>query len=309
MAMHRKITIVGAGKVGSAVAQILAYKNLGDIVLVNRTGDKAKGIALDIMQSAPVEGFDVHVNGTGDYRETAGSDVVIITAGLPRKEGMGRDELLQANMDIVKDAAKNLSQYSPKAVMVVVTNPLDAMAYAAWKASRFKPTKIIGMAGVLDSSRFRFFVSQELKVPAKDVSAIVLGGHGDFMLPLINHSFVKKKPISRILSKARIQMLVERTVNAGAELIRLEGDSAFYAPASSVAQMVESITKDTKTVLPCSAYLTGQYGIKGVFLGVPARLGKGGAEKIIEFKLTPEEKQHLQNSADKIMEMIKRSGV
>ncbi len=307
--VNKKITIVGAGKVGATVAQSLAYKNFADIVLVNRTVEKAQGIALDLMQSAPVEGFDVKVTGTGDYRETKNSDVVVITAGLPRKEGMSRDELVAANTDIVKGITKELAKYSPKAVMIVVTNPLDVMTYVAWKVSGFKTNKVVGMAGILDTSRFRYFLSEELKVSPKDVSTVVLGGHGDFMLPLINHTFVKGKPIPKLLSNEKIDKIVKRTVDAGAEIIKREGDSAYYTPASSVVQMVECFLNNEKKTLPCSAYLNGEYGIKGVFIGVPVKLGKNGAEKIIELDLTSEEKEHLQNSANKIKEMIKITGM
>jgi len=306
---RKKITVVGAGKVGSTVTQLLAYKELGDIVLVNRTVEKAKGIALDLMESFPVEGIDIHVTGTGDYKETRASDVVIITAGLPRKEGMSRDSLLLANAKIVGGIAKQLAKHSPQAVMIVVTNPLDVMAYAAWKVSGLRKNKVVGMAGILDSSRFRSFLAQELKVSGKKVKAMVLGGHGDFMLPLPDQTMVKGVPITKLLSAGKIQKLVQRTVNAGAEIIKLEKDSAYYAPASSVVEMVVSILKDKKTLLPCSAHLSGEYGIERVFLGVPVKLGRRGVEKIIELSLSEEERKHLQNSAKKAKEMIKKAGI
>ncbi|MBI4020040.1 MAG: malate dehydrogenase [Candidatus Aenigmarchaeota archaeon] len=308
--MRKKITIVGAGKVGSTVAQILAYKGLGDIVIVNRTAGKAQGIAMDLMQSSPVvEGFDAAVMGAGDYAETKESDVAIITAGLPRKEGMSRDQLLAANAGAVRDIAAQLARHSPGAAMVVVTNPLDVMVHVAWKASGFKASKVIGMAGVLDTARFRHFIAKELGVSPRLVSGMVLGGHGDLMLPLVDYAKVKGKPLTGLMPKEKIGRIVRRTVNAGAEIISLEGDSAYYAPASSVVQMVESILLDKKMILPCSAYLNGQYGIKGVFLGVPVRLGKNGVEKIIELKLTKEELTRLQDSARSVTEMVKKAGI
>ncbi|MBI4176460.1 MAG: malate dehydrogenase [Candidatus Aenigmarchaeota archaeon] len=302
----KKITVVGAGKVGTSVVQILAYKNLGDITLVNRTAGKAQGIALDLMESSPVEGFGANITGTDDYSLTKGSDVVVITAGLPRKEGMGRDDLLLQNKAIVYDIAKNLAKYSPNAVIIVVTNPLDAMAYVAWKASGFKENKVVGMAGILDSSRLRYFIAKELNVPPKSVSGMVLGSHGDFMIPVISSIKVNGKPVIKLLSQEKLNQIIQRTIDAGAEIIKLEGDSAFYAPASSVAQMAEAILKDKKTFLPCSAFLNGEYGIKGIFIGVPAMLGKNGIEKIMKLDLTGQELSSLQKSADAIRDMVRK---
>lgn len=303
-----KITVVGAGKVGSTVAQVIAYKQLGDVVLINRTAGKAKGIALDLMESSPVMGFDVTVSGGGDFKESKGSEVAIITAGLPRKEGMSRDELLSANATIVGGIAKKIARYSPRAIIITVTNPLDVMTYVSWKASKFPSKRIVGMAGMLDTSRFRSFVSRGLRVPGRLVKGIVLGGHGDFMLPLPRLTTIKGKPLNKLLPRAEVKRIIKRTVNAGAEIISLEGDSAYYAPASSVAHMVESIVNNKKLIIPCSTWLNGEYGIRGVFLGVPVKLGKQGVEKVVEIPLKKEEQKHLKNSAEKIRMMLEKTG-
>ncbi|MBI4021648.1 MAG: malate dehydrogenase [Candidatus Aenigmarchaeota archaeon] len=296
-----KITVVGAGKVGSTVTQLLAMAALGEVVLVNRTAEKAQGIALDLQES----GVDVQVTGTGRYQQTAGSDLMIITAGLPRKEGMSRDELLRANAGIVTDAAKQLARHSPDAVMIVVTNPLDVMAAAAWKASHFPPKRVVGMAGALDSSRFRSFIAQELGVSVRDVQALVLGSHGDLMVPLPRLTTVRGIPLPDLLPAKKIAQLVQRTVDAGAEIIALEKDSAFYAPAAAVVEMVEAILLDRKRIVPCSTLLRGEFGIKGVFLGVPVVLGHGGVERIVDPGLTVGEKRELQAAGRKVAAMAK----
>lgn len=305
--MRKKVSIIGAGRVGSTTAQILAYKELCDIVLWNRTAESAMGIALDILESAPIEGFDTKIKGTGDYRDIKESDVVIVTAGVPRKEGMSRDDLLKVNASVVRSVCDNVKKYAPNCVLIVLTNPLDAMVYIAKKVTGFPKQRVIGMAGILDSSRFSEFVAMELGVSVDDVSALVLGGHGDFMVPLPRYTSVAGIPVSELITKAKIDRIIERTVNAGAEIIKLEKDSsAFYAPASSLVTIVDSILKDKKKILPCAAYLDGEYGLKGIFMGVPVVLGSKGVEKIIELKLTSEEKKAVKVSGGKIAELVKR---
>jgi malate dehydrogenase len=303
----KKISIIGSGKVGSTTAHILAYKEMGDIVLFNRTSGMAKGIALDLKEGSPLEDYDVEITGTGDYKDTKNSDIVVITAGMARKPGMSRDDLLMKNASIVKDVTKNVVKYSPKSIIIVVTNPLDAMVQVAYKTSKFPRNRVIGMAGVLDSSRFRSFISMELNISIEDTTALVLGSHGDLMVPLVSHATAGGIPISNLISKKRIDDIVERTRNAGAEIVKLEEEgSAYYAPAYSVVQMVESIAKDKKRILPCSVYLKGEYGIKDVFVGIPAKLGSGGVEDIIEIKLSPSEKKALMKSADAVRELMKK---
>ncbi len=305
--MRKKVSIIGAGSVGSTTAQILAYREICDIVLWNRTAGKAMGIALDLKESAPIEGFDVKIKGTGDPRDMKDSDIVIITAGIPRKEGMSRDELLKVNSVIIKNACAEIKKLAPNCILIVLTNPLDAMVYIAKKVTGFPKQRVIGMAGILDSSRFAEFIATELGVSVDDVSALVLGGHGDFMVPLPRYTSVAGIPVTEVLDKAKISRLIDRTINAGAEIIKLEKDSsAFYAPASSLATMVDSILKDKKKILPCAAYLDGEYGLKGIFMGVPVVLGSKGVEKIIELELTKEEKQAVKTSGGKIQELVKK---
>ena len=305
MKSRKKITLVGAGKVGSTALQLCAYKELGDLVLVNRTAETAKGLALDLSESGPIEGFDVSVTGTGDYKDSKDSDVVVIASGAQRKEGMSRDDLLYKNAEIVGAAAKELARQSPDAVMIVVSNPLDAMVHVAHKASKFKPSKVVGMAGILDTSRFRSFIASELDVSVEDVSAVVLGGHGDFMVPLPEHASVNGVPITQLLPGEKIAKIVERTRNAGAEIISLMKDSsAYYAPGAAVAEMIEAVVKDKKRVLPCAAYFDGEFGIKGVFMGVPVKLGSNGVEDVVELKLLEKEKAALQKSAAAVKELI-----
>ncbi len=300
-----KVSVIGAGRVGSTLAQLLAYRGLCDVVLWNRTADTAKGIALDIMESAPVEGFDSEVSGTGEYKDIEGSDVVVITAGAQRKEGMSRDDLLNTNAAIVKSAAEATKQYAPNSIIIVLTNPLDPMAYVAMKASGFPKQRVVGQAGILDSARFRSFISQYLKVSVKSVGALVLGSHGDLMVPSIQHTRVGEESVDDLIPANDLDALVKRTRDGGAEIIKLEKSSAFYAPASALSQMVASVILDKKEILPCSAYLEGEYGIDGVFIGVPLILGKKGVEKILEFKISGPELDALRLSAEKTRELIK----
>ncbi len=302
-----KVSILGAGSVGSTTAQVLAYRDICDIVLWNRTEGKAKGIALDIQESAPIAGFDHAVVGTGDLKDIKGSDVVVLTAGAPRKEGMSRDELLKTNASVVKPIAERVKKHAPKSKLIVLTNPLDAMVYLAKKVTGFRKECVVGMAGVLDSARFRTFIAGELGVAPSSVSAMVLGGHGDSMVPMVDTATVNGVPIGKLLSKSKIDAIVERTRNAGAEIISLEKESsAYYAPASSLVAMVESILEDRKEVHPCAAYLNGEYGISGIFMGVPVVLGSGGVEKIIEMKLTGGEAAALKKSAENVRAQAKQ---
>lgn len=303
--MRKKITIAGVGRVGSTVAQLCAAKELGDLVLWNRTEGVAKGLALDISEAGPIEGFDVDILGTGDFNATKDSDVVCITAGAQRKPGMSRGELLNINASIVKHIARELAARSPNAVLLVTTNPLDAMVYAAAKASGFPKRRVLGMAGILDSSRFRSFIATELGVSVEDVSALVLGGHGDFMVPLPAHASVNGIPLSQLLPARKIAELVAHTRRAGGEIVELTKEtSAFYAPAAALVEMIEAVVKDKKRVLPCAAYLHGEYGIRGIFMGVPVKIGAGGAEKILELKLNRAEKKEFQKSAAKVRALV-----
>ncbi|HUC38845.1 MAG TPA: malate dehydrogenase [Candidatus Acidoferrum sp.] len=305
--MRRKVLIIGAGRVGATTAQILAYRDICDIVLVNRTEGTAKGIALDIKESSPLEGFDSDIMGTSDFREIRGSDIVVLTAGVPRKEGMSRDELLNTNVNVVKPMCQQIKRYAPDCKLIVLTNPLDAMVYLAKKVTGFPKERVVGMAGILDSARFRTFIAETLKVSVTSVSGIVLGGHGDSMVPLPNNAFVNGIPIKELIGKGTIDKIIERTRNGGAEIIGLEKDSsAFYAPASSLVAMIESMLNDRKEVLPCAAYLDGEYGIKGIFMGVPVVLGSKGVEKVVELKLTRDESAAMKASADKVRALAKQ---
>ncbi len=302
---RKKVSIIGAGKVGATAAQILAYRELCDIVLWNRTAETAQGIALDIEESAPTEEFDVNIIGTSDYKDIKDSEIVAIAAGAQRKEGMTREQLLNINAEIVKAACEQVKKYAPKSKLIVLTNPLDAMVYVAKKVTDFTRERVIGMAGILDSSRFGEFIAMELGVSVEDISALVLGGHGDFMVPLPRYASVAGIPLMELLDKKKIDRIIERTRNAGAEIIKLEKESsAYYAPASSLVQMIEAILKDKKRILPCAAYLEGEYGIRGIFIGVPCMLGSNGIEKIFELKLTKEEQTKVKKSADKIRELV-----
>jgi malate dehydrogenase len=304
---RNKITVVGAGFVGATAAHWAAAKELGDVVLVDIIEGVPQGKGLDLLQAGPVEGFNGRVVGTNGYDETAGSDVVIITAGLPRKPGMSRDDLLSKNFEIVKAVTSEIASRSPDAVLVVVSNPLDAMAYTALKVSGFPKERVVGMAGVLDSARFRAFVSLELGVSVEDVQAFVLGGHGDTMVPLARYCSVAGIPLTSLLSPDRVAAIIERTRNGGAEIVNLlKTGSAFFAPSASAVQMAEAILRDQKRVLPCAAYLEGEYGYKGIYLGVPVLLGASGMEKVFEIDLSPEEKTQLDRSAASVRELVSK---
>lgn len=303
---RKKITVVGAGFVGSTAAHWAAAKELGDVVLIDINEGAAKGKALDLFESSPVEMFDSRVIGTSNYADTAGSDVAIITAGLPRKPGMSRDELLATNAKIVKECTEGIAKYSPNCTLIIVSNPLDAMAYVAKKVSGFPKNRVIGMAGVLDGARFRSFIAEELNVSVKDVQAFVLGGHGDTMVPMPRHCSVGGVPLTEILPKDRLNALLDRTRNGGAEIVNLlKTGSAYYAPSASAVQMAESILKDQKRILPCAAYLEGEYGVKGLFIGVLCKLGAEGIEQVIELKLNEEEKAGLQKSIAAVEDLVK----
>lgn len=306
---RKKITVVGAGFVGSTCAHWAAAKELGDVVLVDINDGAAKGKALDLYESSPVEHFDSRITGTADYKDTAGSDVVIITAGIPRKPGMSRDDLLATNSKIMKDVCKGVREYSPNAVVIVVSNPLDAMAYVAMKELDFPRERVIGMAGVLDSARFRTFIAEELKVSVKDIHAFVLGGHGDTMVPMPRHCSVGGIPLTEMLPKDRLDALVKRTREGGAEIVGLlKTGSAYYAPSASAVQMAEAILRDQGRVLPCAAFLQGEYGVKDLFVGVLCKLGGKGLEQVIELKLNDEEKAGLNNSVKAVKELVDALG-
>jgi malate dehydrogenase len=303
--MRRKVTVVGAGNVGANTAQKIAAKELADVVLVDVVDGVPQGKGLDMLESAPVEGYDVAITGTNGYAATAGSDIVVITAGFPRKPGMSRDDLLMANYEVVKTATEQAVKQSPDAILVLVTNPLDAMCWTAMKVSGFPRERVIGMAGVLDTARFRTFIAEELNVSFENVTAMVLGGHGDTMVPLVRLTNVSGIPLSELTDQATIDRLVQRTRDGGAEIVKyLKTGSAYYAPAASTVEMVESILKDKKKVLPCAVHLEGEYGIHGLFVGVPVKLGKLGVEKIYEIKLDDSEKAALKRSADAVQELV-----
>ncbi len=303
--MRRKVTVVGAGNVGANCALRIAEKELADVVLVDIVEGVPQGKGLDLLQSGPVQGYDVVVTGANDYEPTANSDVVVITAGFPRKPGMSRDDLLLANYEVVKTATEQAVKYSPNSILIVVTNPLDAMCQTAYWISRFAKNRVIGMAGVLDTARFRTFIAQELKVSVENVTAVVMGGHGDTMVPVVRLSNVSGIPLTELLDQASLNRIVERTRNGGAEIVKyLKTGSAYYAPSAAATEMVESILKDKKKVLPCAAYLEGEYGIQGLFVGVLVKLGSNGIEKVYEINLTNEERAMLQKSADAVKELV-----
>jgi malate dehydrogenase len=303
--MRKKITIVGAGNVGATAAHWAAERELGDIVLLDIVEGIPQGKALDLMEARPVEDFDVTITGTNNYEDTKDSDVVIITAGLPRKPGMSREDLVQKNREIVEAVTRQIVAHSPQCFIIMVSNPLDTMAYLAYKVSGFSRNRVMGMAGVLDSARFKTFIAMELNISVEEVQAFVLGGHGDEMVPLIRYSTVAGIPISQLIAEDRIQAIVERTRKAGGEIVNLlKTGSAFYSPAASAVQMAEAILKDKRRILPCAVYLQGEYGLHDLFFGVPVILGAGGAEKIIEAALTAEEKAAVEKSAREVKESI-----
>jgi malate dehydrogenase len=306
---RRKVTVVGAGNVGATAAQRIVDKELADVVLVDIIPGAPQGKALDMAESGPIEGYDCLVTGSNDYRETANSDVVVITAGIPRKPGMSRDDLLRTNYDIVKGVTEQVVRNSPNCIIIVVSNPLDAMAQTAYRASKFPKSRVIGMAGVLDSARFRAFIGMELKVSVDNIHAFVLGGHGDTMVPLPRYSTVAGIPITELLPKETIERLVQRTRDGGAEIVKLLNTSAWYAPSSAIVEMVDAILNDRKKILPCCVYLEGEYGINGLYVGVPAKLGEKGIEQVIEITLTNEERAALQKSAAAVQELVGVIGV
>jgi malate dehydrogenase len=303
--LRNKITVVGAGNVGANCALRIAEKDLADVVLVDVVEGVPQGKGLDLLESGPVQGYDVTITGSNDYAPTANSDIVIITAGFPRKPGMSRDDLLMANYEIVRSATEESVKFSPNSILILVTNPLDAMAQAALWVSKFNKERVVGMAGVLDSARFRTFIALELGVSVDNVTAVVLGGHGDTMVPVVRLSNVSGIPLTELMDQPTIDRIVDRTRNGGAEIVKyLKTGSAYYAPSAAAVEMAESILRDKKKVLPCAAYLEGEYGIKGLFVGVPCKLGARGIEKIYELKLTAEEQAGLQKSAAAVQELV-----
>lgn len=308
--MRSKITVVGAGFVGSTLAQRLAERDYADVVMYDIIPDMPQGKALDMLQAGPVIGYDSLVVGTNDYADTAHSDIVVITSGFPRKPGMTRDDLVKKNQEIVSQVTREVTKHSPDCIIIMVTNPLDAMAQLAFHISGFPRNRVIGMAGVLDTARFRTFIAQELNVSVRDVQAYVLGGHGDTMVPLSRMCAVAGVPISQLLPAERIEQIVQRTRDGGAEIVKLLGTgSAYFAPSASVLQMVDAILLDKKMIMPCAAYLQGEYGIQGLFVGVPVKLGAQGLEQIIEIELTKDEQALLQKSANAVKELVEIMGI
>jgi len=305
---RRKISVIGAGFTGATTALMLAQKELGDVVLVDipQVEGPTKGKALDMLESTPVQGVDSNIVGPTDYAETAGSDLVIITAGVARKPGMSRDDLVSTNAKIMKSVTKSVVEHSPNTIIIVLTNPVDAMTYEVFRTSGFPKNRVMGQSGVLDTARFRTFIAQELNVSVEDVTGFVLGGHGDDMVPLVRYSYVGGIPLEKWLPKDRIDAIVERTRKGGGEIVNLLGNgSAYYAPAASLVQMAEAILKDKRRILPAVAYLEGEYGYNDMFLGVPTILGGNGLEKVIELELTDEEKQALDKSAESVRRVMK----
>ena len=308
--MRKKISIIGAGNVGSTAAHWIMAKELADVVLVDVVEGVPQGKALDLRQALPIERSDVHITGTNDYAATANSDIVIITAGLPRKPGMSRDDLLHTNFKIMTDVVKNVVAYSPESILIVVSNPLDAMVQAAYKLSGFNRERVIGMAGILDSGRFKSFIAEELQVSVENMSCLVLGGHGDLMVPLVRYTTVASIPITELLPKERIDAIVQRTRDGGAEIVKhLKTGSAYYAPSAAAVEMAEAILKDKKKILPCAAFLQGEYGVNGYYMGVLCKLGAAGLEQIVEVRLSEEEHAALMKSAAAVKELCDVIGV
>jgi len=301
---RNKITVVGAGNVGATVSELLVLKELGDVVLVDIVEGLPQGKGLDLNEMAPIEGYDALVTGTNGYEETKDSDVVVITSGAPRKPGMSRDDLVEVNQKIVASVTEQVAPRSPNAILIVVANPLDAMCTVAHRVSGFPRERVVGMAGVLDSARMRYFLAEALQVSVENITAFVLGGHGDTMVPLPRYSTCAGIPVTELLPAETIAAIVERTRHGGAEIVKLLGTSAWYAPAAATVEMVEAIIKDKKKILPCAALLQGEYGIEGLFIGVPVKLGRGGVEQIIEIKLTEEEAAALKKSAAAVQELV-----
>ncbi|HEX8725232.1 MAG TPA: malate dehydrogenase [Gemmatimonadaceae bacterium] len=305
--MVNKITVVGAGNVGATTAQRVAEKQLArTVVMVDVAEGIPQGKGLDQWESAPIEGFDTRVIGTNGYDETAGSDIVIITAGIARKPGMSRDDLLNTNAGIVKQVSEQIRKSSPNAIVIVVSNPLDVMCYVAKEVTGFPRERVLGMAGVLDTARYRSFIAEALDVSVRDIQAMVLGGHGDTMVPLISYTTISGIPVTQLMDRSKLDAIVDRTRNGGAEIVKhLKTGSAYYAPSSGAVQMAEAIVRDEKRILPCAAWLNGEYGQKGIFLGVPCKLGRRGLEQVLEVELTAEEKAALAKSADAVREPMK----
>ena len=302
---RRKVTVIGAGNVGATTAQQIIVTGLADVVLVDIVEGLPQGKALDLIEAAPIVGYDVRIIGTNDYADTAGSKIIVVTSGLARQPGMSRDDLMAKNAGIVASVVKLAAAVSPDAIIIVVTNPLDAMCHVALKASGFPPERVIGMAGVLDSARFRAFIAAELEVSVRDIRAFVLGGHGDTMVPLPRYSTVGGVPITELMTAERIEQLVDRTRNGGAEVVALlKTGSAYYAPAASIVEMVEAILRDRRRILPCAAYLRGEYGIDGLYVGVPIVLGNGGMERVIEISLTDDERAAFNRSTGAVRELL-----
>jgi malate dehydrogenase len=308
--IRKKVTVVGAGNVGAEVAQRLVDRQMADVVLIDILEGVPQGKALDMLESGPIEGYDVKIRGTNDYADTANSDLVVITAGFARKPGMSRDDLLKKNYEVVKGVTERVATYSPEAILIVVTNPLDAMAQTAFKVSGFPKNRVIGMAGVLDTARYRTFIAEALNVSVLDVHGFVLGGHGDTMVPVPRYTSVAGIPVQDLMPREQLEAIIKRTRDGGAEVVSLlKTGSAFYAPSSAVLEMIDSIFEDRKKILPCTVYLEGEYGLHGVFVGVLVKLGVRGIEQIVEIKLTPEEHAALQKSAAAVKELVEIIGV
>jgi len=302
--MRKKITLIGAGQIGGTLAHIISIKELGDVVLFDVAESLAKGKALDIAQSTSVDGLNVNLIGTNSYKDTENSDVIIITAGVPRKPGMTRDDLLETNLKIIKQVGQEIKRTSPNAFVICITNPLDIIVMALQKYSGLPTNKVVGMAGILDSSRFKYFLSQELKVPVKNIETLVLGGHGDTMVPMPNYTTVNGKPLLDLIKKEKLELIIDRTRKGGAEIIKfLQKGSAFYAPAAAGVEMAESYLKDLKKKLPCAAYLNGEYGVKNLYAGVPVIIGKNGVEKVVEINLSNEEKEKFNLSIKAVKDL------
>tara|TARA_B100000586_G_C20088925_1_gene419099 strand:- start:390 stop:1337 length:948 start_codon:yes stop_codon:yes gene_type:complete len=302
--MRKKITLIGAGQIGGTLAHLISIKELADVVLFDVADGVAKGKALDIAQSTSIDGLNVNLIGTNNYDDTKNSDVIIITAGVPRKTGMSRDDLLKTNLEIIKQVANGIKKSSPNAFVICITNPLDVIVMALQKYSSLPTNKVVGMAGILDTSRFKYFLSQELKVPVKNIDSLVLGGHGDTMVPMPNHTKVDGKPLDQLIKKEKLNSIIERTRKGGAEIIKfLEKGSAFYAPAASGVEMAESYLKNLKKTLPCAAYLNGEYGVKNIYAGVPVIIGSNGIEKVVELPLTQDEKANFDLSINAVKKL------
>lgn len=301
----RKVTVIGSGNVGATVANVLAHKDLvNEIVLLDIQGDMAKGKALDMWQQAPVDYYSTRITGTDDYAKTADSDIVVITAGIPRKPGMSRDDLISTNANIVSSVTAQIMKYSANPIIIVVSNPLDVMTYAAWKTSGLPSSRVFGMAGILDTARYRAFLAEALNVSPKDIQAVLMGGHGDTMVPLPRYTTISGIPVTELIDEASLEAIVERTKVGGGELVKLMGTSAWYAPGAAAAQMVESILKNENRIYPCCALLNGEYNLNGVFVGVPVKLGANGIEQLIELKLNESEMALLNDSADQVRQVM-----